>query len=581
MSDEEFNSFFDDLGLDDEPEFDDDDLGMDFSEDADIGMVDDTEALEAEFRSETEDGGGISRTFMIVAGVIALAVVAIIILIVLVALAGSDDITDNQRTATAIAIYNETQIAGNERTLTALAIIDETTATALFNSQQTATAEFIAAQTQQAISRQQTQTALAIQNTQTAEAAQLAATQDAINMTATAEAIQGRVLSPDKVAIVNQTDFSLDNAEMRLYVDDGDGEFDPEDRQIAETGGEEAEDSGDTPAGPGGAAASGAGALAYGEVGESSLSVGETDEWTFTGSAGDVVSISAEAAVPTQLDTFLDLFGPEGTRLISNDDGGEVVPNALIESFELPAGGTYTIAVSSIAGEGDYQLRLNVAIDVPGTDGELDETGDSAYRPNTGGEDLGSGIMLVRQGGTPTPTGDQLEAVSQIVNESVDFSDLGPLEPGQLYWLEVAYDSLPPDLQAQYPPDQPIVVGFRVPEEGGIEVVEIVIDPQVTPTMTPVPTETGSPTPIPSPTSDVGITEEPDQTPDDFVTSTPTLEPGADVALPTELPEGGFFGDVSDGAGDISGTSGLTVLAIAAAGLIAVVFIARKMRTSA
>ncbi len=591
MSDEEFNSFFDDLGLDDEPEFDDDDIGMDFSDDADIGMIDDNEALEDEFRSETDDdGGGISRTFMIVAGIIALAVVAIIILIVMVALAGSNELTGNQKTATEIAIYNKTQIAGNERTLTALAVIDAATETSLLNSQQTATAEVIAAQTRQANIAEQTATGAAILATQQAQAealaAQQTATQQALDAAATAIAIEDRTLGSDRIRIINETTISLDNVRMRLYKDDGDGQFNPQDRLIAES---EASPEEDSPAGPSAAAPSGVNTLAYGEVGESSLTVGQTDEWTFTGSAGDVVSISAEAAVPTQLDTFLDLFGPEGNRLVSNDDGGAIVPNALIESFELPANGTYTIAVSSIAGEGDYQLRLFLAIDVPAPgaptlDDDTDDTGseadeedaDSAYRPNTGGEDLGSGFMLVRQGGTPPPTGDELQGIEEILNESIDFSDLGPLEPG-LYWLELEYDSLPAELQAQLPTDQPIIVQIRVPVEGPIEVVEVRISAQpVTPT--PIPTETGTPTPLPSLTPEGADTATPGG---DFVTLTPSQETEETLpALPTALPTTGFFGDINDGANNISGTSGLTVLAIAAAGLVAVVVIARKLRTS-
>ena len=60
---------------------------------------------------------------------------------------------------------------------------------------------------------------------------------------------------------------------------------------------------------------------------------------------------------------------------------------------------------------------------------------------------------------------------------------------------------------------------------------------------------------------------------------TVTKSPEVAGTLATQaMPETGFFSDIGGGGG---GTSGLTVLAIAGAGLIAVVFIARKLRTSA
>ena len=60
------------------------------------------------------------------------------------------------------------------------------------------------------------------------------------------------------------------------------------------------------------------------------------------------------------------------------------------------------------------------------------------------------------------------------------------------------------------------------------------------------------------------------------MTLTPTSELEGTLATQA-MPETGFFSDINEGGG----TSGLTVLAIAGAGLIAVVFIARKLRTSA
>jgi hypothetical protein len=69
-------------------------------------------------------------------------------------------------------------------------------------------------------------------------------------------------------------------------------------------------------------------------------------------------------------------------------------------------------------------------------------------------------------------------------------------------------------------------------------------------------------------------------TPGQIVTLTPTPEVEGTIVPGATMPGTGIFSDIGDKGGDMSGTSGLTVLAIAAAGLIAVVFIARKLRTS-
>jgi hypothetical protein len=64
------------------------------------------------------------------------------------------------------------------------------------------------------------------------------------------------------------------------------------------------------------------------------------------------------------------------------------------------------------------------------------------------------------------------------------------------------------------------------------------------------------------------------------------LEPGADqvtnvVVGSPAMPGSGIFSDAGDSIDDATDNSnGLTVLAIAAVGLVAVVFIARKLRTS-
>lgn len=553
MADDEFNDFFDMSELDESP----------FDDDVDVGF-DDDDILTEEFEDVPGDSEGVSRTFIFIAGAIALAVLAIIILIAMVALSGGDSLTDNQKTATSIAQYNATQLESNNRTVTALAIIDQATATALFNVQQSATAEFIEAQTQQAINAEQTATAVAFQAATMTLEAEIAATQVSLDSTATAVALAARQLV---VSLVTEDNVALDNVRVRLYADDGDGQFNPEDRLVSDSSGDAGTE------GPSAATSSGT-TLAYGQVGDGTLALGETAEWSFVGAAGDVISISAEAVDPTQMDTFLELFGPDGTRLTGDDDGGDG-SNALIQEYSLPTNGSYKIEISSIAGQGDYQLRLNVAIEVPGTDPGTDAStdGSTGYRPNTGGEDLGTGIVLARQGGeTPTPVpvepeGDTLITVLEVLNGMVDF---GSLEPGD-YWLEVEYDSLPASVQAKLPPNQPLYIMVTVPEEGEVGDINFTIS-YSTPTPTPPVTDTPVPTIPPVIVETVGTpTGSETATPiGDIVTVTPTDEP---------LPETGFFSDIGDN--DIDSTSGLTVLAIVAAGLVAVVVIARKLRTSA
>lgn len=542
MADDEFNDFFDMSELDESP----------FDDDVDVGLGDEEDILAQEFAETPEEEEGISRTFIFIAAVIALAVLAIIVLIAFVALSGGDDLTDNQKTATSIAEYNATQIEGNNRTLTALAVIDAATETAQFNFQQTATAEFIAGQTQQAIDAEQTATSAALQAATLTLEAQQTATQVVINATATQLVLEARRLV---VSLVTEDNVVLENVRVRLYQDDGDGQFNPADRLI--TPPEQ-----DTPGAS--APASGSSTLAYGEVGEGSLTLGETAAWTFVGAAGDVVSISAEAVVLTQMDTFLELYGPDGSRLTGDDDSGEA-SNALIEQFALPTDGTYTIEISSIAGQGDYRLRLNVAIEVPGTGPS------TGYRPSTG-----SGIVLARQGGTPEPEGDTLVAVLEALEGVVDF---GSLEPG-VYWLELEYDSLPESVKDRLPPNQPLYLMVTVPEEGEVGEISFVLS-YSTPTPTPPVTDTPVPSPTVPATQTPAESPTPVDTPGEGTLVATTEEPAPIDVTATVLPESGFFSDIGDGTRDIDGTSGLTVLAIVGAGLIAVVVIARKLRTSA
>jgi WD40 repeat protein len=84
---------------------------------------------------------------------------------------------------------------------------------------------------------------------------------------------------------------------------------------------------------------------------------GKTDEatvWTFTGEAGQIVSIALEDD-NSDLNTFVTLFGPDAQLLADDEDGGEGT-NSLISELILPVEGVYTIVPGG--GIGDYVLTL-------------------------------------------------------------------------------------------------------------------------------------------------------------------------------------------------------------------------------
>lgn len=565
MGEDDFMPDLDDFGdLDEAPPFD---LA---EEDLSIPGIDE------------EEEGGISRNFKIAGALILIAVIVVVILLIVFAL-GGDDLTDNQKTSTAVAQANATTTVEYGQTLEALDNIATATAAALatFNAQSTATQ--IAFETQQADQA----TAAAEQATadfiasQTA-AANASATQQALDATATqtylddlaAKRIQGRVVDEEGTVFNDTT--------ILLYRDtDNDGEFDaaveaPAPGEAVSPPG--AEDLGEP---------TGAQTINYGDTVTGTLAVGEPAVWTFTGATGDSVLIAAAASDPIQMDMFLELFGPDGDLLVGDDDsGGE--SDAAITGFVLPVDGEYTIRVSSVAAPGEYTLSLGLGLTIPDepeppTEAEPTQ---EALPGEDAGEDAGEGMdegmmdeseeegegvsfqpgiegeshVLARPAvqATPTPeTGDEFigEAVTDDQGE-FDFGELD-LEPG-VYFLVLDYDSLPDDLKPLAPADEVVYVKVTVPTGGEPITFEI--------------TGVGGPVEVPTNTPEASFT--PPFTPGTpmFATLTPTMEP--------TMPKTGIFDDINDGGSDIDGSSGLAVLAIAAAGLVAVVFIARKLRTS-
>jgi cobalamin biosynthesis Co2+ chelatase CbiK len=96
--------------------------------------------------------------------------------------------------------------------------------------------------------------------------------------------------------------------------------------------------------------------LSYGMTVTGNLPSGGRDAYTFSGTAGDVITIDMISA---EFDTFLELIGPNGVEVTRDDDSGQGL-NARIENFALPTTGTYTIIARGFAGaSGSYTLTLS------------------------------------------------------------------------------------------------------------------------------------------------------------------------------------------------------------------------------
>ncbi|MBN1202915.1 MAG: PPC domain-containing protein [Anaerolineae bacterium] len=544
----------------------------------------------AEF--EEPSGGGISRTFKVLGFLLLSAVVVIIILLVVFGLRGGDDLSDNDKTSTAV-IQTNTAVAENYGyTQTAIEVAIRT------SQEYIMTFEAEATLTQSAFEAQQTQDAISANSTATANAiASQTAAAEASNQTATSQKLTEVFLEENTLTgkVVDEEDSPFENLTIRLYRDDGDGVFNPPGstpvpevepgeteeplEAEAETGGEELSESGEESTGPD---LRGAAPIVYGDSVESTLETDATALWAFEGTAGDVVTISATAGPDDlQVDTYLQLFGPDGSQVAEDDDGGSGL-NAAIQNYPLPTDGTYVIQVTNISQPGAFTLELSG----PSSEGNeasaeepADEGGDvSGYEPGAGGRLLSIAQQRRRQDEGPTPTPEiGIDELIDTITTGPDGSfDFGSLEPGT-YWLEADYDSLPAELQAQIPPTERVVIKIEVPTTGDV-IFTISAAPTPTPdyesvtqTMAAIATASAGAPVTPSPYTG---------SPGAIMSITPSPE-GTLTASPTALGQTGIFSDISDKSDDIDSTSGLTVLAIAAAGLVAVVFIARKLRNSA
>ncbi len=103
--------------------------------------------------------------------------------------------------------------------------------------------------------------------------------------------------------------------------------------------------------------------LTYGSTVEGEVTDIDTGIWTFSGTAGDAVTLK----VTSDTDTELTLLDPTGAMLTYDDDSGGNY-NPLLSAVPLPTSGVYTVEVSSSLGDsGTFTLTLDKAKIVPPT----------------------------------------------------------------------------------------------------------------------------------------------------------------------------------------------------------------------
>lgn len=91
---------------------------------------------------------------------------------------------------------------------------------------------------------------------------------------------------------------------------------------------------------------------------------GQTNEWVFEGTANTFITANVQSDT---LDTFLELYGPDGSLLTTDDDSGGDL-NAALLNFPLPQSGQYQLVVKSAregrADGGVYNILLTLTEDL-------------------------------------------------------------------------------------------------------------------------------------------------------------------------------------------------------------------------
>ncbi|MEM7335478.1 MAG: PPC domain-containing protein [Chloroflexota bacterium] len=80
-------------------------------------------------------------------------------------------------------------------------------------------------------------------------------------------------------------------------------------------------------------------------------------DWSFDGQAGQTITIQVNPIDGSNPDPRVGILDANGNLLIEDDDSGANL-GALIQSYQLPANGTYTIRVDGW-NEGSYELTIN------------------------------------------------------------------------------------------------------------------------------------------------------------------------------------------------------------------------------
>lgn len=99
--------------------------------------------------------------------------------------------------------------------------------------------------------------------------------------------------------------------------------------------------------------------LRYGEPAESALAGGASTDYLFNAQAGETIQIIVNAK-GGDIDPYARLYGPDGTLLAEDDDGGGK-RNVLIDAFTVPQAGQYRVRVTnfSSSGAGNFALIIN------------------------------------------------------------------------------------------------------------------------------------------------------------------------------------------------------------------------------
>ena len=103
--------------------------------------------------------------------------------------------------------------------------------------------------------------------------------------------------------------------------------------------------------------------------GEQTITYGQTisdeiddrygDTWIFDGTAGDIITVAMNS---DEFNTYLELYAVDGeTLLVEDNDGGEGT-DSIIDAYELPESGRYTLIAGgeSRSDQGAYSLTLKI-----------------------------------------------------------------------------------------------------------------------------------------------------------------------------------------------------------------------------